>query len=145
MVEIGAPHERRTSHENLFQKWILHDDVIKLKYFPRYWPFVRGIHRWPVNSPHKGQWCRALMFSLICARTNGWVHNGDARDLRCYRVHYDVTVMIMAKLTERFLGHASIGLENSLSPVQHQAIIWTNAGFVLTHWSLGDVEIRLKV
>ena len=21
---------------------------------PRYWPFVRGIHRWPVNSPHKG-------------------------------------------------------------------------------------------
>ena len=20
---------------------------------PRYWPFVRGIHRWPVNSPHK--------------------------------------------------------------------------------------------
>ena len=22
---------------------------------PRYWPFVRGIHRSPVNSPHKGQ------------------------------------------------------------------------------------------
>ena len=21
---------------------------------PHYWPFVRGIHRWPVNSPHKG-------------------------------------------------------------------------------------------
>ena len=21
---------------------------------PRYWPFVSGIHRWPVNSPHKG-------------------------------------------------------------------------------------------
>ena len=27
----------------------------------------RGIHRWPVNSPHKGQWRGALMFSLICA------------------------------------------------------------------------------
>ena len=25
-----------------------HDDVIKWKYFPRYWPFVRGIHRSPV-------------------------------------------------------------------------------------------------
>ena len=24
--------------------------------FPRYWPYVRGIHRWPVNSPHKGLW-----------------------------------------------------------------------------------------
>ena len=33
-----------------------HDDVIKWKHFPRYWPFVRGIHRWPVKSPHKGQW-----------------------------------------------------------------------------------------
>ena len=44
-----------------------HDDVIKWKHFPRYWPFVRGIHRWPVNSPHKGQWRGALIFSLICA------------------------------------------------------------------------------
>ena len=24
------------------------------KKHPHYWPFVRGIHRWPVNSPHKG-------------------------------------------------------------------------------------------
>ena len=31
-----------------------HDDVIKWKHFPRYWPFVRGIHRSPVNSLHKG-------------------------------------------------------------------------------------------
>ena len=33
-----------------------HDDVIKWKNFLRYWPFVRGIHRSPVNSSHKGQW-----------------------------------------------------------------------------------------
>ena len=44
-----------------------HDDVIKWKHFPRYWPFVRVIHRWPGNSPHKGQWRGALMFSLVCA------------------------------------------------------------------------------
>ena len=24
-----------------------------VKHFPRYWPFVRGIHRWQVISPHK--------------------------------------------------------------------------------------------
>ena len=72
----------------------LHDDVIKWKHFPRYWPFVRGIHRWPVNSPHKGQWRGALMFSLICAWINGWVNNGDAGDLRRHHAHYDVTVMI---------------------------------------------------
>ena len=34
----------------------IHEDVIRWKHFPRYWPFVRGIHRSPVNSPHKGQW-----------------------------------------------------------------------------------------
>ena len=61
--------------------------------FPRYWPFVLGIHRSPVNSPHKGQWRGALMFSLICTRINGWVNNGEAGDLRRHRAHNDVTVM----------------------------------------------------
>ena len=32
----------------------IHDDVINWKYFPRYLPFVRGIHWSHVNSPHKG-------------------------------------------------------------------------------------------
>ena len=49
---------------------IMHDDVMKWKHFPCYWPFVWGIHRSPVNSPHKGQWRGALMFSLICAWIN---------------------------------------------------------------------------
>ena len=70
-----------------------HDDVIKWNYFPRYWPFVRGIHRSPANSPNKGQWRGALMFSLICAWINGWVNNRDAGDLRRHRAHYDVTAM----------------------------------------------------
>ena len=52
-----------------------------------------GIHRSPVNSPYKGQWRGALMFSLICAWTNGWINNGDTGDLRYHRAHYDVTVM----------------------------------------------------
>ena len=71
-----------------------HDDVIKWKHFPRYWPFVRGIHRSPVNSPHKGQWRGALMFSLICVWINGWVNNREAGRLRRNRTHYDVTVML---------------------------------------------------
>ena len=55
-----------------------HDDVIKWKHFPRYWPFVRGIHRSPVNSTHKGRWRGALIFSLICVWINGWVNNREA-------------------------------------------------------------------
>ena len=58
---------------------IAHDDVIKWKTYPRYWRFVWEIHRSPVNSPHKGQWPGAVMFSLIGAWTNGWINNQQLR------------------------------------------------------------------
>ena len=74
------------------QQFAFHDDVIKWKHFSGYWSFVRGIHRSPMDSPHKGH-CGALMFSLICAWTNGWANNRDAGDLKRYRAHYDVIVM----------------------------------------------------
>ena len=61
-----------------------HDDVSKWEHFPRHWPFVRGIHRSPVNSPHKGQWREALMFSLISI--NVWVNN-EAGDWRRHHAH----------------------------------------------------------
>ena len=76
-----------------------HDDVINWKHFPRYWPFVWGINRGPVNSPHKGLWRGALMFSVISAWMNSWVNNGEAGDLRRNRTHYDFTVMIMLACT----------------------------------------------
>ena len=69
------------------------DDIIKWKHFPRYWPFVRGIRRSLVNSPHKGQWRGAFMFSLICAWINGWVNDGEAGDSRRHRAHHDVNLM----------------------------------------------------
>ena len=71
-----------------------HDDVIKWKHFQCYFPFVSGIYWSPVDYPHKGQWRRALMFSLICARTKGWADNRDTIDLSRYCAHYDVTVMV---------------------------------------------------
>ena len=61
VVEIR--YEGRQTH------W--HDDVIKWKHFPRYWPFVRGIHRSPVNSPQKASGVELWFFSLICA----WIVN----------------------------------------------------------------------
>ena len=71
-----------------------HDDVIKWKHFPRYWPFVHGIHRSPVNSPHKGQWRGALIFSLICVWINNWVNDREAGDSWRYCAHYDVIIMM---------------------------------------------------
>ena len=68
----------------------------------------------PVNSPHKGQWRGALMFSFICVWINGWANNREAGDLRRYRAHYDVIVMGFVNLsstpaqrTAVFSGHAS--------------------------------------
>ena len=95
---------------------IHHDDVIQWKHFPRYWPFVRGIHRSSVNSPNKGQWRRALMLSFICAWINGWVNNREAGDLRRHRTHYDVTLM----------WYSNIGSCNILAPNRRQAVIWTD-------------------
>ena len=81
-----------------------------------YWPFVRGIHRSPVNSPHRGQWRGALMFFLlICAWINGWVNKRKAGDLRRHRVHHGVTVMTSVRnismgdwSNDRYFVHSSI-------------------------------------
>ena len=92
VVEVGTRH----CHQTLFAMlryptvaWWRH----QMETFPRYWPCVRGIHRSPVNYPHKGQWREALMLSLISAWINGWVNNREAGDFRRHRAHYDVTVM----------------------------------------------------
>ena len=71
----------------------IHINVIKWKQFPRYWRYVRGIHRSPVNSPHKDQWRGALMFSLVCPWINDWLNNRNAGDLRRHRAHYDIIAM----------------------------------------------------
>ena len=66
----------------------------------------------PVNSPHKGQWRGALMFSLICA----WINKREAGDLRRKPVHYDVIIISYDEATEgnalrytRILWWESIG------------------------------------
>ena len=114
------------------QKWrpayIQHGDVIKWKHFPRYWPFVRRIHRSPVNSPHKSQWRRALMFSLICARIKAWVNNREAGDLRCIRAHYDVIVMERWRHIYIYMFYIPAWSENYIAPIQD--IARTNNSFV---------------
>ena len=71
------------------------------------------------NSPHKGQWRGALMFSGMCARINRWVNNREAGDLRRYRHHYDVIVM-KKKSFENAVYKKSAYLEASiLFPMIH--------------------------
>ena len=83
-------------HLYLLFSWWLHQTETcsaSLAFMREIHRWLRGIHRSPVNSPHTNQWRGALIFSLICAWTNGWVNNQDTGDLRRHSVHYDVTVM----------------------------------------------------
>ena len=67
-----------------------------------------GIHRSPVNSPHKGQRRGALIFSLNSAQINGWINNREAGDLRCIRLHYDVTIMSLRSPTVTWITYANL-------------------------------------
>ena len=68
-----------------------HDDVIKWKYF-RVTGHLCGEFTGPRWIP-RTKASDAEMFSLICARINDWVNNGEAGDLRRYLAHYDLIVM----------------------------------------------------
>ena len=93
-----------------------HDDVIKWKHLPRYWPIVRRIHRSTVNSPHIGLWSAAMRFSLICTRIKSWVNTVDAGDFRRHRPHYDVTVMCWVAECLDWCKNMVIGSVLSLLP-----------------------------
>ena len=110
-----------------------HDDVIKWKHFPRYWPFVRGIHRSPVNSPHKGQWRGALMFSLICIWIKGWVNNREAGDLRRCHAHFDVIVMAIKFVILCLNNHKMYHLINSskFQVLECQTSLITNKAWLM--------------
>ena len=86
MLRLKLKHVGKSPPPPPPRHFVNHDDIIKWEHFPRNWPFVRGIHRSPVNSPHKGQWRRALMFSLICVWINDCVY------LRRHLEHYDVII-----------------------------------------------------
>ena len=48
----GEFPSQRGSNARSISMW--HDDVIKWKHFPRYWPFARGIHRsWCPDNLHR--------------------------------------------------------------------------------------------
>ena len=110
----------------------MHDDVIKWKHFPRYWPFVWGIHRWPVNSPHKGQWRGALMFWLICAWINGWVNIRKAGNLRHHRVHYDVTAKASINRQEYILLSGLVKSRSREMSITIIASFWNLTGGSVT-------------
>ena len=71
-------------HTAKWQAYTSHDDVIKWKHFPRYWSFVRGIHRWPVNSQKPVTRTHDVFFDLrlnkrLSKQTLGWKFETPSR------------------------------------------------------------------
>ena len=65
-------------------------------HFLRYWPFVRGIHRSLVNSLHKGQWRRALMFFFYLRLNKLYVKKMSL--LICVKIYnYDILLFAFSK------------------------------------------------
>ena len=118
-----------------------HDDVIKWKYFPRYWPFVQRIHRSTLNSPHKRQSRGALIFSLLCAWIDNWVNNREIGDFGPDRALYAVIVMITYfSFTQFCTKHGSV-IAALCAKFQNDWTTDTNVmderdfvRFELTHW-----------
>ena len=86
---INASHQTASQAVELFSWWRHQMETFSalLANYARNSPVL-------VNYPHKGQWRRALMFSLMCVWINGWVNKRDFGDLIHHRAHYDVIVML---------------------------------------------------
>ena len=50
--------------------------------FSHYWPFVRGMYRSPIDSPHKGRAMRSILLSLLLAWAICWLIRRVANGLR---------------------------------------------------------------
>ena len=88
--------------------FVRHDDVIKWKYFPSSCPFVGGIHRSSVNSPHKGQWHGAFTWCFLWS-----VNKRPSKPSRCrwfetHRAHCNVNPPVT--------GHAELWCFFVVSP-----------------------------
>ena len=70
-----------TSHKICTLRY--HNDVIKWQHFPRYWPFVRGIH----PSPELSCYFYLRVNKRLSKQSWYWC-------LRHHRAHYDVIVML---------------------------------------------------
>ena len=66
MVNAVFPSQRASDGECPISSVSIksHDDVIKWKYFPRYWPFARRIHRSPVDYKRLSKQSRRRLFEM---------------------------------------------------------------------------------
>ena len=134
--------------------------------------FVRGIHRGPVNSPHKWPVTRKMspfddvIVSYTTVEVRAWMRNYIAPscvDVITYPFPNSVLLQLIyvgkrhrknmcrlthwGRVTHICVGNLTIiGSDNGLSPGRRQAIIWTNAGlFLIGLWGTNFSEILIEI
>ena len=81
------------------------------------------------------------MFSLIYAWINAWVNSREAGDLRRYRAHYDVSVML-SKLLYVLQSHQAYIINHRVRFVRFCGIAaWLTKGII---WFIGQAGHSLK-
>ena len=70
-----------------------HNDVIKWKHFPRYWHCAGIIYWSSVNSPHEGQWRRALTFFFDLRQKKRLSKQSWGWWFETHHAQFDVTIM----------------------------------------------------
>ena len=94
--------------------------------------FVWGIHREPVNSPHKWPVTRKMFpFDDVIMLRPDFCHFADI--FKCTFLNENVWISL--KISPKFIPrqgsnwqHSSIGSDNGFVPTRRQAVIWTNDG-----------------
>ena len=98
----------------------------------------------PVNSPHKGQWRGALMFSLIYVWINDWVNSREAGELRRHRGHYDVIVMAAKLSFKRFLCWRPFSIDISSVVISSTSIHHLFSNYWFLHFNTHGQFVEIK-
>ena len=112
--EVRACNKDFLGWSSTCQFLCFHDDVIKWKHFPRYWPFVRGIHRSPV-----------IMIIKWVTNVDHLISNElvEQIQLMTYFLH-----SVMITFDWELVTHIGriVGSGDGLKPIRRKTITWTN-------------------
>ena len=114
-------------HCGKIHHWNHHDDVIKWKHFLRYRPFVRGIHRSPVNPQRPVTRSFDVSFDLclnkrLSKQWWGWWFETPSRPLWRHRNDYGNAITWPPEYN--FLSTASFFVFAWITLMDHKGIIW---------------------
>ena len=106
------------------QCWLPHVDLIKWKQFPRYWPFVRGIHRPPLPSQSPVSRSFDVFFDLHLNKqfniqtSRRWLEK-PSRSLWCHRNELIIEVLEAILNSGHFLQPAVCSLLQCMQKHTH--------------------------